>query len=199
MSHRRAFNITTSSETVVLSDVKAHLNVETTDDDDYISLLITAARESAEAYTKLDLVPKTVVMYMNDFPLGDSPIFLKDHGPMRTITSIVYKDTDGTEQTLSTGDYNIDIHTEPPKIYPDFSTSWPSVYSYSNAYDNVTVTWGSGYTTGTIPAQAVHAIKIFVADLYENREDVAVATVSSIVKMPLTAELLLAQIASPVV
>ena len=194
-----AFSITSSSETVVVSDVKAHLNVETTDDDTLIGLYRTAAREAAEAETKLDLIPKTVVMYLNDFPAGSTPIELLDHAPMRTITSIVYLDSDGTAQTLSTGDYKIDIYSEPPRIYPDYSTSWPSVYPYTASYSNVTVTYGSGYTTATIPSQAVEAIKLMVGSMYENREESVVGTVTQEVKMTPTVKWLLAQIAAPVV
>jgi len=43
-----------------------------------------------------DLVPKTVVMYLNDFPDSNGVIELHDHTPIRSITSIIYLDTDGT-------------------------------------------------------------------------------------------------------
>ena len=191
----RSFNVTSSSETVILASVKAHLNVDVSDDDSYISGLITAARATAEAWTHLDLVPKTVVMYLNDFPGSDTPVEFIDHTPVRSISSVVYLDTDGTTQALSTGDYNVDIYSDRPSIYPDQSTSWPGVYSYLNAPDNVRISYASGYTTATLPPQAMQAQYIMIADWYENRESNITGTVVSDAMIPFAAKALLDSIA----
>ena len=191
------YSVTSSSETVVLAEAKAHLNVLDDNDDTYIASLVTVARTAAEAYTKLDLVPKTIVWYMNDFPAGE--IVLKDHTPLREVTTIHYLDADGTTAAVSTEDFNYDTYAEPPRIYEGYDDTWPTVYPYTDAENNVTITYASGYTTTTLPAQAKQAILIMVADLYEHRESVAPGHLTRPVNIPTAAERLLAQIAAPVV
>jgi len=191
------YSVTSSSETVLLSEAKAHLNVLDDTDDTYIASLITVARTAAEAHTKLDLVPKTVVWYLNDFPAGE--IELRDHTPLRSVTTIHYLDADGTTAAVSTGDFNYDIYSEPPRIYEGYDDTWPTVYPYMDAVNNVTITYASGYTTATLPPQAKQAILIMVSDMYEHRESVAPGHLARPVEIPTAAERLLAQIAAPVV
>ena len=55
-------------EPVTLSEAKAHLRVDSTDDDAYIATLITAAREWVEAYLDRTLVHTQWVMRFDRFP-----------------------------------------------------------------------------------------------------------------------------------
>ena len=162
-------------------------------------MILTAATQAAEAHTKLALVRKQAKWYANDFPAGD--IVFDDFNPVRDVSSISYKDSTGTATTLSTADYNLDFHGDTLRIYPAYSTSWPSVYPYSDARDNVTITFTAGYgstegnqdSSGSVPERVNAAIKIIAADLYENRESVVVGTVVNSVNIPATAEKLLMQ------
>ena len=191
--------VATSSEPVTVSQLRDHLRITTTEQDTHLALILTAATQAAEAHTKRALVRKQAKWYANDFPAGD--IVFDDYNPVRAVSSISYKNTTGTATTLSTADYNLDFHGETLRIYPAYSTSWPSVYDYSDARDNVTITFTAGYgstegnqdSSGTVPERINAAIKIIAADLYENRESVVVGTVVNRVNIPASAEKLLDQ------
>jgi len=150
----------TSSGPVTTTELRDHLRITSTDQDTYLATLLSAARETAEAHTKLALVRKQVKYYLNNFPAGD--IVFYDHNPVRSVSSISYKEpTSGVATTLSTADYNIDYKAECLRVYPAVSTGWPSVYSYSDAKDNVTVTVLSGF-------KSTHATRDSTADVSEN-------------------------------
>jgi len=162
-------------------------------------LILTAAIETAEAHTKRALVRKQAKWYANSFPAGD--IVFDDYNPVRDVSSISYKNSTGVATTLSTADYNLDYVGDTLRIYPAYSTSWPDTYDYTDARDNVTITFTAGYnstnatqgSTGDVPERIKAAIKIIAADLYENRESVVVGTVVNSVHIPATAEKLLMQ------
>jgi len=168
------FDVTaTSSEQLTVTQLKTHLRVLTDDDDTYIALLGTNAREYIEYYTNQAMVPKTVVLYMENFPAGDDPLVFNDYNPLQSVSSIVYLDEDGTSGAMSTADYNIDTHSRCGRIYPAQTTSWPGdIYSYPD-HDNVWITFGCGHTTATCPEAFRHAEKMLVEHWYKNRSPVS--------------------------
>lgn len=190
-----------SSNPVSTAEAKTHLRVLHTDEDTYIGTLLDAATAAAEAHCKRSLVRRDVTLKMERFPGG--AIEVEDYNPVRSITSIVYLDSGGSSQALSTGDFNYEVYGDgSARIYPAYTTSWPAVYGYDYPEDNVRVrmqvgpstSTGSGHGTTSAPTQAVQAIKLTVGDWYHNRENVAVGTVAPTISMPFAAQALLDQI-----
>jgi uncharacterized phiE125 gp8 family phage protein len=167
------------AEPLTTAEAKTHLRVDTADDDTYIGALILAARQQAESITRRALITQTWKYYLAQFPIntpGQFPNAIElPLAPLQTVTSIKYTDNDGAEQTVDSGDYDVDINIEPGRIIPSFGNVWPSTRYQANS---VVVEYKTGYGNAStdIPAQLIHAIKLLIGHWYENRESVVTGT-----------------------
>jgi len=160
-------------EPILTAAMKTYLKVDTTADDDLIGELITAAREYVEAYLGQALITQTIQEKWDTVPPvinGKEPTLELTVHPVQSVTSITYVDTDGNTQTLDSGNYDVDTHRDVARIRIGYGESWPSLRSEINA---LTVTYVAGYgaTAATVPAYLVQAIRLIVADMYDNRTD----------------------------
>lgn len=207
-----------SVEPVSLIEAKAHLRVDVTDDDGYISALIVAARQAAETITRRALITQSWAVTLDQFPApgqnvgsanwygpqwGNSPgplttlradgrtgfeIFLS-HCPLISVDSITYTDSDGNTQTLAASAYKVDLVSEPARIVPAYGTTWPATRNEINA---VTVTYTCGYgAAGTNVPQAIKSwMLVRIGAMYENREEVLTGRSMSAVDLPFADALL---------
>lgn len=163
-------------EPVTLEEAKLHLKIDSdTTDDTLITALISAARQSAENYTGRAFVNQTWECTMEAFP--DDDIVLRP-APLSSITSIIYKDGDGTNQTLSTSVYEANPYSIPGAACLKYSQSWPTAREIQNS---ITVTFVAGYgsAASSVPAPIKSAILLLIGHLYEHRESVNVGVTAS--------------------
>lgn len=173
-----------SVEPLSLSDAKTHCRVDTTDDDTYITALITVARKYVERRTKRALITQTWEYVMDDFPAHfDVPL-----PPLQSVTSITYTDTNGDSQTLASSYYTVDTYSEPARIVEAVGKDWPSTYDDVNVV-KVTFVAGYGDAASDVDVDLIHAIKMLVAHWYEFREPVT--DVGSVNNIPYSVEALL--------
>lgn len=163
------------TEPVTRAEAKTHLNIDHTNDDDYIDGLITAARRRAELFCRRKFITATLTGYMHNWPAGDAIVL--PYGNLQSVTSVTYTDTAGTAATFSTDDYIVETATEPGRIVLGYGKSWPSASLYPSNPIAIVFAAGYGTTTDTVPDMIRHAIKIMVADMYEQREDFLTGTI----------------------
>lgn len=158
-------------EPVSLTEVKNHLRVDTTADDDDLTLKLAAARRYVEQVTGRALMGTTYKLYLSAWP---SCIQLP-YPPLSSLTSVKYIDTGGTEQTLSSAYYTTNTVAAPARIVEAYGYSWPSLRN--NQWNSITIEYVAGYSTtsdtSTVPDPLKQAILAYVATMYEFREDVA--------------------------
>ena len=91
-----------STEPLTTALVKAHLRVDTSDDDTIIDAYTAAARAHIENSTGTRLVTQTVTFKTGSFAdMARLPV-----GPVQSISSITYTDTAGDSQTIATSVYD---------------------------------------------------------------------------------------------
>jgi uncharacterized phiE125 gp8 family phage protein len=124
--------------------------------------------------------------------------------PLVSVTSITsYGSTDGAT-VMSTSDYTVDIVSEPGRIATRNGSAWPSSL---RTVDGAVVRLTAGYSTSTgsgstsLPADCapmVAGVRLLLAHLYENRQQVVVqgGSVSSVV-MPYGVDYILSDLISP--
>ncbi len=152
---------------VTLDEMKDHLRITHTDDDQYINALCLAATSWAEKFQNRTYVKRPRTMVLDKFPTVIRP----KYPPLISVTSIVYIDTNGTSQTLAASEYRVDTVTEPGRITEAYEVTWPDIRDLTNA---VTITYVAGYgTEAKVPDEVKHAIKLMVGHLYEHREAVS--------------------------
>ncbi len=88
-----------SGEALSLSEVKAHLRLDTSDEDTLLSSLIATAREHLEATTGLSLMTQTWRLYLDDWP--QSGIVELKKSPVQAVTAIHIFDDNGDEEPVS--------------------------------------------------------------------------------------------------
>lgn len=160
-------------EPITLTEAKTHCRVTGTDDDTYIGTLITAAREWVEDYTGRSLITQTRTYVLDAFPYGDETIVLP-RPPLQSVTSVVYVDTAGANQTWDSANYTVDTDRDPGGIYLAYGKTWPATRSIRHA---VTITYVAGYGESTdsplstnVPQRIKQAILLIIGEMYSNRE-----------------------------
>jgi uncharacterized phiE125 gp8 family phage protein len=168
MFNTGTYKVTTgpSSEPLTLSEVKAFLKVDGSDEDGLITLLIQAARESVEKYCTLALLPQTITEYFGKFEQYGLRLSIS---PLISVTSVTYTAVGSTTQTLSTDIYGTDTAWTPPLIYRKYNQDFPTI---EPGPKSITVTYQAGYANAaSVPATLKQAMLLMIADWYDNRQD----------------------------
>tara|TARA_R100000773_G_scaffold34737_2_gene29734 strand:- start:346 stop:957 length:612 start_codon:yes stop_codon:yes gene_type:complete len=172
-----------SSRTFVLTldQAKEHLRITHNTDDTYITSLIQAAQYTAEYYANKDFTACEWEFIADTW----SQTQQLPYGVWRTITHIKYYDDDGVLITWNSSNYLFDSKGNPQRITLVDGKDYPSL---RNGVSNIIVTINSQTMRGEVEI-AIQAIKIMIADMYENRQSVIVGRIAS--QIPKTSEYLL--------
>lgn len=177
------------SEPLELADVKEWLKVEHTVDDDLITALIVASRQSVEQYINRILFTTTIEQAFDGFPMYDydkNPFaaLRLAFGPLQSVVSVKYRAESGSLATLNASSYIVDDFAVPPCITPAYDATWPTAIHRINS---VIVEYVAGKDDVTdIPEVIKLAMKKTIAEAYDKRED-------SVRKLPTQATWLLDQ------
>jgi len=165
---------------ITVADLKSHLRVTHTQEDTLIGALRSAAISWVEEHCNIKLGSYTARGYLTDWRPAYFPI-----GPVTAISEVKYQTTADKDYTtdlttLGTTLWYTDEVTQPARIaFRDY----PTTYDY--ALTPVVVTFTAGYTT--MPAPVVHAIRLLVAHMYENRQEEVTGTITTRLKFGLEA------------
>ena len=160
-------------EPVALSEAKANLRVDHSDDD----TLITACRDAARVYTEkilgkslLSQVRK-VTYEANHIP--NNGIVNIPFGPLISIDSVKYYNSSDVLTTVSTDDYTTDLLGDRLKF-----DDLPNLEDRPNALE-INYTAGYGTASTDVPTPIIQAVKFLTNHLYEQRVPVINGTIST--------------------
>jgi hypothetical protein len=177
-----------TEDLLTIEEVKAQCRISSDDEDELLRFYAEAAMGHIEMETHRQLLPATYLLGLDEFPrFGRGFLWQRADGgnvywgcaqradmielprpPLQSVTSVVYIDSAGAQQTLATDQYGVDTLSEPGKIYLLPGKVWPVVYAVPNA---VQVTFVAGYASiMQVPADLRAAARLLAAHLYENRE-----------------------------
>lgn len=173
---------------VPLADVKRHLAIELaeTEFDELLPVLRDAAVDMVERYCNLILGERTGMVWTSEklprpLRLGVSPV--------TSLTSATYLDANGDEQEIDVATLRIGIRGE-VLVLP--GEMWPSDVKAA-----LTITFDAGHSATTRPPALIHAVKLFAAHLFANREAVATGAIAT--EIPLGFQRLCSAYRMPVV
>ncbi len=161
-----------TKEPVTLAEAKVHLRRDDRDDDgnlvdqpddDLVSGLISAARQHVEKYCNARWAEQTLVCRCDSF----ADFARLPDGPLKSITSIAYVDTNGEAQTLDDAAYEACKSGLEPSIAIKEGYTWP--VTRPGSLITLTAVFG-----GEVPPAIKVAILLFVGAWYENREETAI-------------------------
>lgn len=156
---------------MTLTQAKSHLRVDGTYDDDYISTLITVAREYCEDYTHTSLGSCNYELVLDGFPPRDNKIVMPV-SPATVINYVKFKDAGGNESTMDPSEYIGDIDRLPAAVFLPYFGIWPVIIPYPGAA--VRVGFTAGYTIDNVPKRFFAAMNLLIGHWYNIREDVSI-------------------------
>lgn len=151
-----------TDDIITVADIKEHLRVEHTEDDDLITAIRATAIGYCEDYCGTKLGQYAATGYLDHFENSVIP-----GGPINSLSAVKYKAIGYTADltTLSISNYYYDADTTPGRIS---FINVPSLEDYE--FNRVQVTMNIGHTTSDIPPAFISAIKLICGHLYENRQ-----------------------------
>jgi uncharacterized phiE125 gp8 family phage protein len=142
-----------------------------TDEDTCLTTLIKTARQICEDHQRRSYINRTYKYYLDEFPCSSEQEIVLPNPPVSSITTIKYTNTDGTQYTWSSSEYQIDSYGFTCRLKPKYGYEWPSDTLQEMSGVEITYVAGYGATASTVPEKIRHAIMILCGELYENRED----------------------------
>jgi uncharacterized phiE125 gp8 family phage protein len=150
-------------DVLTIEEAKAHARKTAPDEDALVYQWIRAAQAKVEQDTEVALLTQTWDLSLEAFPSIDVPIRIPKR-PIQSITYVKYYDSAGALQTVTAGDYVVDLSSanglglSPAKFWPvDLRSFQP-----------VTVRFVAGYTDPElIPDDLRHAVRLLVGHFSE--------------------------------
>lgn len=192
------------TEPVSLADIKVHLRLDPseTDEDDYLSALITGARRACEARIHRSIVGADLSLSLDAFPaylagglMIQLPLEIWDRrqliielpgGTVSSVDSVTYLDAAGTQRTVDSSTYAVDLANAPARVAP--LNIWPIAGPYPGA---VTVAYAASVMDADDLTVVGQAIRLLIGGWYRNRESVQVDARGSPAEIPLAVTWLL--------
>lgn len=152
-------------EPVTLAEAKLHTRLDHELEDGLIQTWITSGRIMAENYQNRAYLEQTIEVVRDRFPPRG---FSLPKPPLISLESFKCYDEEGDEHELPIGDFHIDTHSEPGRVF--FDGEYPSIIKL-RPINGVVIRFKAGNSTAEeVPRHIKDAILAYVTYRYYNRE-----------------------------
>lgn len=159
-------------EPVTLTDVKAHLRIDSDHEDVLINSLMLTSRLHLESSLAIAMITQSWRLVVDAWPKSgqlDIPL-----APLQSVTSVRVKPATGAAQLVPASSYLVDVTSRPPRIiWNKGALPKPGVAA---AGIEIEFTAGFGAGASSVPAPLRHAILMLVAHWYEHRDPVEIGS-----------------------
>jgi len=154
-----------------VQDVIENSYITSEDEHALIDNMIQAVCKRWEMQTNMALSSGTYYRRLEIWP-SEGYLVLK-RWPLTAVTSIVYTDADGNENTFSSSYYWVDTNSEPGRVWLHRNRWWPTTTLRPGP--SIVTTYTAGYASvSAVPADIKQALLRMTGDLYENRESMVI-------------------------
>lgn len=156
-------------EPVSLSEAKAHLRVDGTDEDALITALILAARRHVETWLARALITQSWRLVLDAWPdlsTVDLPL-----SPLQSVEAVETYDADDVATPLAASAYFVDTLSDPPRLVRISADAWPTPGRPANGVE-IRFTAGYGAAASNVPQPLRQALHLLIAHWFERREPV---------------------------
>ena len=159
-----------AAEPLSLAQANAHLRVDSSAEDAFISSLIITSRLHIEAALGLALISQSWAWTLDAWP--ERREVALPMRPVRSIESITVQGVDGAPTVLSAASYVLDGNASPARIVP-LGAGFPASGRPALGIE-IRFTAGFGSAPEDVPQPIRQALLMLVAHWFENREPVLV-------------------------
>jgi Phage gp6-like head-tail connector protein len=151
---------------ITLEELKAHLNVTATTDDDLLWLnYLPKAEAWAADYLRSPVRRHTFIQLQPNIPYFDGRRRILIRGYLSSVTSVKYRDTvDGTLQTEASSVYDAIVGTNTAEIVESEGETFSDAGSYGDAWQ---ITYEAGWIASDAPETVRAALMLYVEHLYD--------------------------------
>jgi len=146
----------------------------TSNEDDYITALIVAARRRIEDWLGRALITQTWYFYYDRFPSGDR--FTLEMGTLQSVTSVTYTDSDDDDTVIAATVYEANTAAIPGEVMLKHNQSWPTPTLKTVNPIVIEAVVGYGATAASVPENVRQALMILIQDMYEQRGEIVTGT-----------------------
>tara|TARA_R110002074_G_C12426503_1_gene656426 strand:- start:621 stop:1184 length:564 start_codon:yes stop_codon:yes gene_type:complete len=171
-----------ASEPVTLDEARAHLRLDTENEDMLLGAFLTAARVTLEAQTRRAFVTQSWRLILDAWP---EPAVTLPLAPVSAITSVTMND-EGAPRVVSPALYDIALEGDAPRLAA--KGGWPAP---SRRVGGIHIDFTAGYgEASAVPAPLRQAILLLAAHWFEHREPVSLGDTAG--ELPLSVSALIA-------
>lgn len=151
-------------EPLVAADLHDHLRIVGNQNDAYLTLLITSARQVVEGFLDRALITQSWKLVRDTSPGQELEL---PFPPLQSVTSINVYDWDDAATLVDAGDYLVVTDVELGKVLLKNGVTWPS-HRNAASFKAIFVA-GYGDAGTDVPEGILHGIKILCAKMFEHR------------------------------
>lgn len=158
-------------EPLSIEDAKEHLRIDHHEEDVWLLDAIKAVRQRAEGMLGRALITQSLEVALSGWP--STRVLALPRPPLVSVTSVKYFDENDVEATLAASNYIADTRTTPGRLVLKSTMSWPS--TVLREVNGVVVRYVAGYgeLASDVPAEIRNAMKLWLGEMYEVRENSA--------------------------
>jgi uncharacterized phiE125 gp8 family phage protein len=196
LTSRPELTVAPTFEPVTVAELKAHLRLDADNSafDDTLTAMIKAAREQFERDTDYVCCTSTWRERLDQWPTDYDGEIVLNKRPVASVSSVVYVDNDGANQTWAGANYSLDNGRGLPSIVRAYNVDFPTARSQRNA---ITLTYVAGVARASVPEQIKLAIKSLAASWFDEPSAVSWSTRTQIQTVPLGYERIVANYTRP--
>ena len=185
---RRAHRLVTGPavEPVELFEIKSHLRIDDTSEDEVLVDAICEARQMIEDYLNVAMINQSWRLTLDHWP-GDRPstypptlssiLSPGDRSvelprfPLGSVTSVTTYDSASASTAVTVANvFDVDTYSTPGRLALQSGAVWPTAGRPTNAID-IEYVAGYGATKGAVPPLLRRAVRNVASFLYEHRGD----------------------------
>lgn len=156
-------------EPISLAEAKAHLRVDTSDEDALLTALIAAARIFVERTLSIALITQSWSLYLDASPRGG--VLTLPLNPVQEVTAVNVYGVDDTPAEIDAANYAVDSLSDPARMVLTWNAALLQPARRLNTFE-IAFAAGFGDAASDVPAPIRHALKLLVAHWFEHREPV---------------------------
>lgn len=167
-----------AAEPVTLAEAKAFLRVDGTDEDGFITTLITAARLHVEGTTGRALISQSWRVVCDNWP--EDQIVNLPVAPLISLNTVTVYDVEGDATTLALAQFQPETNVSPARIFLPSTIDGVPVLR-GRASIEIDYTAGFGTDPEDVPAGLRQAVLTLIGYWFEHRDAVVIAGSGSVV------------------
>lgn len=155
----------------IVTQLHLRLDVDEVGEQDLIEQYAASARARAEAITRSRFITQTVQLRLDGFGCGIGEAIPLQIAPIQSVAAVRYIDGGGVQRVLPPSEYRLIKSRQPYELWPRYGQTWPVSRADADVVE-IDMVVGYGNTGASVPADIRQALRLMIAAMFDNRENI---------------------------